>query len=56
MNRRNVLLEIMAGGFVVGTSGVVWLGSGSNDRALTVGASLKALDKLMNDKIATLGE
>jgi hypothetical protein len=56
MNRRNVLLGIMAGGFVVGTSGVVWLGSGSNDRALTIDASLKTLDKLMNDKIATLGE
>ena len=34
----------MVGGFVVGTSGVVWLGSGSNDRALTIDASLQTLD------------
>lgn len=47
MNRRNVLLGIMAGGFVVGTSGVVWLENGSNDRALTIDASLQTLDKLI---------
>jgi len=44
MNRRNVLLGIMAGGFVVGTGGLVWLGKGANDRALTIDASLQTLD------------
>ena len=56
MNRRNFLLGIIAGGAVVGTSGVVWLGSGSNNSSLTIDASLQTLDRLMNAEITTLGE
>jgi hypothetical protein len=56
MNRRNFLLGVIVGGAVVGTSGVVWLGSGTNKSALTIDASLQTLDRLMNEKATTLGE
>lgn len=56
MNRRTFLSGIIASGLVVGTGGVVWLNSGSNIHALTIDASLQTLDRLMNEKITTLGE
>ena len=55
MNRRKFLLGILASGIVVGTSGVIWLKSGSNYKALTIDASLETLDRLMNQKVTTLG-
>ena len=56
MNRRNFLLGIIAGGAVVGAGGVVWLGAGPNDKSLTIDASLRVLDKLIEEEITTLGE
>lgn len=56
MNRRNVLLGILASGVVAGTGGALWLGSSSNNRPLTINASLQALDKLMEEKTTTLGD
>jgi hypothetical protein len=56
MNRRNVLLGILASGVFAGTGGALWLGSGSNNRPLTINASLQTLDKLMEEKATTLGD
>ncbi|MFT4824204.1 MAG: hypothetical protein ACJASY_004309 [Halioglobus sp.] len=55
MNRRDLLLGIIAGGAVVGAGGVVWLGSGSNNNVLTIGACLQTLDKMMSVKATTTG-
>jgi len=56
MNRRKFLLGIIAGGAVVGTGGVAWLGVGSSKIPLTIDASLQALDKLMSENIMALGD
>ena len=56
MNRRNFLSGILASGVVIGTGGLVWLGNGSNNRALTIEASLETLDRLMNTEINALGD
>jgi hypothetical protein len=56
MNRRNVLLGILASGVFAGAGGALWLGSSSNSRPLTINASLQTLDKLMEEKKITLGD
>jgi hypothetical protein len=56
MNRRNVLLGILASGVFAGAGGALWLGSSSNNRPLTINASLQTLDRLMEEKPATLGD
>jgi hypothetical protein len=56
MNRRNFLSGILASGVVIGTGGLVWLGNGSDNKSLTIKASLQTLDRLMNAEINTLGD
>jgi hypothetical protein len=56
MNRRNFLSGILASGVVIGAGGLVWVGNGSNNRALTIDASLETLNRLMNAEINTLGD
>ena len=56
MNRRNFLSGILASGVVIGTGGLVWLGNGSDNKSLTIKASLQTLHRLMNAEINTLGD
>jgi hypothetical protein len=47
---------MLASGLFAGTGGALWLGSGSNNRILTINASIQTLDKLMEEKTTTLGD
>ena len=56
MNRRNFVSGILASGVVIGTGGLVWLGNGSDNKSLTIKASLQTLHRFMNAEINTLGD
>lgn len=54
MDRRNFILAAIVGGAAVGTGGWIWIGT--DNHSLTIEASIRELDKLMDKPVATVGD
>lgn len=56
MNRRNVLLGVATGGVLIASGGVLGIKADDSTASLTMDSAIQALDKLMTEKVVTLGE